>query len=251
MDILGTLLVLASFIGLIVFFILGIISLVKKNGKAKIRFISMAGAFVLMIVGFIMLGSSDTGSTTTTSEPAKEEKVEKKETPEEKAERELKEKAAAEEKAKQKAEEKAKAEEEAKAKAEAEKKAKEKAEAEAKAKAEAKKKAKAEKKANAPTIPYAQLKKNPNKHKGEYVKYKGQIVQITEDNDYTNIRLAVTQSSYGYSYDDIVFIEYDGTTDFVEEDVITVYGEIYGDYSYTSQAGWEISIPGLLAEEIE
>ncbi|MBR8646364.1 hypothetical protein KEH51_29255 [[Brevibacterium] frigoritolerans] len=83
------------------------------------------------------------------------------------------------------------------------------------------------------------------------MKYTGQIVQILEGDGSTNIRLAVSKDSYGWSYDDIIYIEYDGTTDFVDEDVVTVYGEIYGDYSYTSQAGYEIHLPGMIAESVE
>ena len=52
-------------------------------------------------------------------------------------------------------------------------------------------------------------------------------------------------------FNDIIFVEYAGLTEFVEDDVVTVYGEIYGTYSYTSQAGWEISLPGLIADSIE
>lgn len=50
---------------------------------------------------------------------------------------------------------------------------------------------------------------------------------------------------------DIIYIEYDDYTDFVEDDHITVYGEIYGDYSYESQAGWTITVPAIIADFIE
>ena len=42
----------------------------------------------------------------------------------------------------------------------------------------------------------------------------------------------VTKKSYGYNPNDIIFIEYDGTTEYVDEDVITVYGEMNGEHSY-------------------
>lgn len=250
-----------------------------------VSLVAMIAGFILFGVF-----SPDTEVASTESSKPKEE-VKKEETPEEKADREAKEKAKAEQKEKEKAEKRAKEEaekkanEEEKAKAAAEKKAKEeaaakkkkeeaerkakeeaekkaKAEAEAKAKAEAEKKAKEEaerkakeeaaaKKANAQPIEYAKLKKNPDRYAGEYVKYTGEIIQIMEGDNITQIRLAVTKSSYGYDFNDIVFVEYIGLTDFVEEDVITVYGTIYGEFSYTSQAGWEIALPGMLAESIE
>ena len=120
----------------------------------------------------------------------------------------------------------------------------------AKAEEKAKKEAE-EKKANAQPIKYAQFKKNPDRHTGEYVKYEGQIIQIMEGDDLTQIRLAVTQDSFGWNSNDLIFVEYDGLTDFVEEDVVTIYGEVYGSYNYESQAGWDITLPAVLADTIE
>ncbi|MGM9957058.1 MAG: hypothetical protein ACI35J_14475 [Peribacillus sp.] len=246
MQVLGGILFFCSFISIFVFIILGIVALLKKNGKAKSRFIGVGGSFIVAIISFIIIGASGESEETTTDKekPAQEQKTEKAETPEEKAEREAKEKAIVEEKAKQAAEEKAKDEAEAKKKAEAEKKAKE--EAEKKAKEEV-----AAKKANAKPIEYNRLKKNPDKMIGEYTKYTGEVIQIQEEEDFTAIRLAVTKTSYGYDPNDIIMVMYAGTTDYIEDDVITVYGTISGEYSYTSQAGWEISIPSMLAEEFE
>jgi flagellar biosynthesis GTPase FlhF len=258
MDTVGGIILFVSIIAFWVFLVMGVIAVIKKSGKGKTNFKRMGMAFGASVLGMILIGIfADTDSETASGneKPAKQEEVKKEETPEEKAAREQKEKEESEAKAKAEAEKKAKEEAEAKAKAEkeaAEKKAKE--EAEAKAKAEAEQKAKEEaaaKKANAKTIEYAQLKKNPDRHAGEYVKYTGEIIQILEGDDITNIRLAVTKDSYGYDFNDLIFIEYPGYTDYVEGDIITVYGEIYGGYSYTSQAGWEITLPGLVADSFE
>ncbi|PLR73520.1 hypothetical protein [Bacillus sp. UMB0728] len=107
------------------------------------------------------------------------------------------------------------------------------------------------KKGEATTIDFKQLEKNPDRYTGEYVKYTGEIVQILEGNDTTNIRLAVTKTSYGYNPGEIVFIEYEGYTDFVDGDIVTIYGEVYGKYSYESQAGYNISLPGIVADIVE
>ncbi|WP_226644449.1 hypothetical protein [Mesobacillus subterraneus] len=242
MDNLGLIVFLVGFVGIGVFLILGFISAVRKAGKAKTNFKKAGISLAVSIVGFIIFGIfSDT-------EPTKEVAGEVKDT----ATKEVAKKEMTEAEKKEEAEAKAKAEAEAKAKAEAEAKAKE--EAEAKAKAEAEQKAKEEaaaKKANAQTIPYAQLKKNPDRHAGEYVKYTGEIVQIMEGDNITNIRLAVTKDSYGYDINDIIFVEYTGYTEYVDGDIITVYGEISGSYSYTSQAGWEITLPGMFADSFE
>ncbi|MET3507013.1 hypothetical protein [Halalkalibacter oceani] len=108
-----------------------------------------------------------------------------------------------------------------------------------------------QKKSIAEEISFAHLNKNPDRYAGEYVKYTGEIVQIQEGDGWTIIRLAVTESSYGYDFNDIVWVEYEGYTDFIDEDIVTVYGTIMGSHSYTSQAGWEITVPALLADIIE
>ncbi|GAK43483.1 hypothetical protein TCA2_5981 [Paenibacillus sp. TCA20] len=259
MEDFSAILLFVALIAMVVFLVLSLVSKIKKDGKAKRKLIYAGGSFVVMIISFIIFGSVTTGTTTTTADPAPAKEQPKVETaklsPEEEAaikeeaEAAAKAKAAEEAKAKAEAEEKAKAEAAAKAKEEAEANAK--AEAEAKAAAEAEAKAKAEKKANAQTIEYPHLSKNPDRYAGEYVTYTGEIVQILESGEYTNIRLAVTQNEWGYDYNDLVFVEYEGLTDFVDGDVVTVYGEIYGAYSYTSQAGWEITLPGLVADTVE
>lgn len=40
-------------------------------------------------------------------------------------------------------------------------------------------------------------------------------------------------------------------TDVVDGDIVRVYGEITGEFSYTSVAGWEITIPSMRAEWVE
>ncbi|PFR28437.1 hypothetical protein COK20_30855, partial [Bacillus cereus] len=87
-------------------------------------------------------------------------------------------------------------------------------------------------------------------HKDELVKYTGEIVQIIESGGSTDIRLAVTKRSYGYNTNDIVYVTFDKPTEFVEKDIVTVTGNIEGSYSYTSQAGWNISVPLMKAIDI-
>lgn len=100
-------------------------------------------------------------------------------------------------------------------------------------------------------IRFAELNKNPEKHAETYVKYQGEILQIMEDESSSIIRLAVTKESYGYNFNDVVYITYAGTTEFVDEDIVTVYGTIMGSYTYESQAGYNISLPHIKAEIIE
>lgn len=236
---------------------------IKKG--LKIFGITFGVLFAIIIIGAIVDISNDDEQAL---EKAKTEEIElankeKKEAEAKvKAEKEAKEKAEAEvkkaeAKAKKELEDKAKKEAKAKADAEAEAKAyaEKKAKAIAKAKKESEAKAKAQeeinaKKVNAQTIPYEQLKKNPDRYTGEYVTYTGEIIQIMEGDGRSQIRLSVTKESYGYSVNDIVFVEYAGYTDFVDGNIVKIYGEVYGSYTYTSQAGYEISLAGIIADEV-
>ncbi|HFK1499682.1 tcdA-E operon negative regulator [Bacillus sp. UMTAT18] len=118
-------------------------------------------------------------------------------------------------------------------------------------KEEADKKSREKQKQEAKQIRYAELKKNPDKFKMEFVKYQGEILQIMESGSSTVIRLAVTKEAYGYNFNDIVYVTYDGTTQFVDKDVVTVYGRVMGSHTYESTAGYQITLPHIEAQIIE
>lgn len=103
-------------------------------------------------------------------------------------------------------------------------------------------------------IDYQQLLKNPEKYKGEWHYFKGKILQIMESGSgsfaTTEIRLGVTNKGYGI-YDDVVYITYKGETSFVVDNMIHAWGKTTGSYCYTSQAGWEICVPGLDGELLQ
>lgn len=220
--------------------VIGAINLVKRDKAKAIKSFKNSGISVVVAIA-TFIGFGVTYESEEIVEPVQNTVVVNADEPEEEVKKAAEDKAAAEQKAKEEAEAKLKAEEEARIKAEQEEKARQEQLA-----AE-----QAAKKASARTIDYAHLKKNPDRYKGEYVKYTGEIIQILEGNNITNIRLAVTKTAYGYDFNDVIFIEYDGYTDYVDGDIITMYGEVYGTYSYESQAGFNISLPGVIAKEFE
>ncbi|WP_102335522.1 DUF2909 domain-containing protein [Salimicrobium jeotgali] len=81
-----------------------------------------------------------------------------------------------------------------------------------------------EKKKKAVTIPYKELDKNLEPHVGKYVTYTGKIWDISESDNVTEMELEVTKSDWGYN--DIIYVYYEGTTEFLEDDIVTVYGEL-------------------------
>ena len=101
-------------------------------------------------------------------------------------------------------------------------------------------------KKNCTAIDYAQLTKNSDKYFGNRTVVSGTVLQITEKDDGGIIRLATKDS-----YDDVVAVFYSGTNDVVDGDQITVYGYVYKDYTYKSQANMQITIPCIDAKYIE
>lgn len=124
---------LLSFIGFVIFIILGFVSKFKKNGKAKKNFIITGVCFVIMIISFASIPTPDDGAEqaianvdSENGENQKEDvKADKQEDESQKNELADEEKTAqAEQEVKEKAEQKAKDEAVAKAKSEEEAKAK-------------------------------------------------------------------------------------------------------------------------------
>lgn len=99
---------------------------------------------------------------------------------------------------------------------------------------------------------YKVLKKNPDNHIGENVKYTGEVIEIQESGETTFMRIAVTDMGYGiWDFNDVIAVNFNNTTDIVEDDISRIYGKVTGSFSYTSVAGWEITIPEIDAEYLE
>ncbi|MGJ8729322.1 hypothetical protein ACRW9N_02520 [Listeria aquatica] len=104
-------------------------------------------------------------------------------------------------------------------------------------------------KENANSISFQMLNKNADKYVGEPYYIKGKVIQAIEDGGTTLLRVDMTQNEYG-NWDNTVAIIYNGTTDAVEDNIIEVYGTIYGNYDYKSTIGADLTIPGIDADNI-
>lgn len=91
-------------------------------------------------------------------------------------------------------------------------------------------------------ITYAHLKKNADKYLGKPWMCTGRILQIFEKGGETTARIGI--GAYG---SDPIWIYGKFATDFIEKDRLAVIGYLNGDYSYVSQAGWNITIPSMVA----
>lgn len=102
------------------------------------------------------------------------------------------------------------------------------------------------------SISYDSLARDPDTYEGEKVKFYGRIVQVQEESGFVAMRINVTNSGYGY-YDDTVLVRYlykDNESKFLEDDMVTFYGEADGLCSYTSVMGAQITIPEVYAKYI-
>lgn len=164
------------------------------------------------------------------------------------------EKAAAEAEAKRKEQEKKKAEEEKKAAEEkAAKEAEEKAAAEKEKKEaeEAERKAAEEEKASYDTgITYENLARNPDTYMLEKVKFYGKIIQVIKGEDVSQFRFAIDDN-----YDQVILIEISedqlSNNRLLEDDYITIRGVSYGEYTYSSAIGGEITVPAVVVDSFE
>lgn len=98
-------------------------------------------------------------------------------------------------------------------------------------------------------ISFKELDKNADKYIGIRVTFQGKIVQIVERRGNTDIRMDVKKSEY--FWDDTIYVQYSGTTDALEDDIIQIWGEIKGNYTYDTIAGWKITLPLVQAKYIQ
>ena len=114
--------------------------------------------------------------------------------------------------------------------------------------AEKKKQAEKKKKGYDTGITYDQLARTPDKYEGEKIKFKGEVLQVMEEDGTVTIRLAVNGN-----YDDVIIGGYDSDlvdSRVLEGDTITIYGESGGLYSYDAVLGNSVTIPLIYIDKI-
>lgn len=125
--------------------------------------------------------------------------------------------------------------------------------ADAKAEKEKAKKAKKDYIASCKTYKYKDIARNPDKYYGKRAKFKGEVVQVIEGYFNTTLRVDVTKGKYGI-YTDTMYVVYtpQSTTEnrILEDDIITIYGELAGIETYETVMGAKVSIPRIDAEYI-
>ena len=108
-------------------------------------------------------------------------------------------------------------------------------------------------KAQSSTIPYDDLIRETEKYIGEIVHYTGKVVQVQESRSNLSLRVNVTEGNFGF-YEDTLWVNYsleEGERRIIEDDLISLWGEIKGRKTYTAVLGNRITIPEVNARKIE
>lgn len=128
-------------------------------------------------------------------------------------------------------------------------KTKEAAAQEAKEKKKKEEKEKKEKKGYDTGITYNELARTPEDYKSEKVKFKGKVLQVVEDDDEIQIRLAIDSD-----YDKVILCGYSPdivSSRILKDDIITIYAISLGLTSYKSTLGGNITIPTVWIEKVD
>lgn len=118
---------------------------------------------------------------------------------------------------------------------------------------EAEKKRKAEEKAEKEKyntgITYNQLNRNPDDYVGEYVKFSGEVIQVSEGL-FSNVWRLNVNGNYNQTLYLTVPSSLTTNNRVVEDDWVTIYGVSEGIETYTTIFGASVSIPSVSVDKI-
>ena len=92
---------------------------------------------------------------------------------------------------------------------------------------------------------FKELSEDKDAMKGDMLTFTGEVIQIKDN----LCRFNVQKRTWGYS--ETVLFTFKGEPTFKEKDIIQVWGESDGMYTYTSAIGAEVTVPKLEASYIE
>lgn len=103
---------------------------------------------------------------------------------------------------------------------------------------------------------YDEIARNPGSYKGNKAVFTGEVIQVQQQSLYGImcyvLRVDVTKTSYGYT--DTIYVTYYADEDdarILEDDIITMYGELEGEKTYKTVLGASVTIPSFSAEYID
>ncbi len=104
----------------------------------------------------------------------------------------------------------------------------------------------------AETYSYKGLERNPDGYKGKIAVFKGKVIQVSESG-FNNVVYRVNIADSQGEWADTIYVSYirsEGEARILEDDIITIYGELNGVTTYQSVLGGNITIPSIKARYI-
>lgn len=101
------------------------------------------------------------------------------------------------------------------------------------------------------TVSYEELFRNSDKYKGQFVRLKGQVIQVLGDPGNWNLRVNVTPNGsepYVYYVDTVYVFSYSNER-VIDKDIIEFTAQANGVYTYQSTFGSDVTIPSLTTFE--
>ena len=95
---------------------------------------------------------------------------------------------------------------------------------------------------------YSEYARNPDTHEGESIEFSGKVIQVIENSNSSQYRVAI-----GGDSDCVFFVEYarpEGSSRILKDDQVTVRGKSVGTVTYESTMGGQITIPACIADEM-
>ena len=98
-------------------------------------------------------------------------------------------------------------------------------------------------------VSYNDLARNPDDYTGKSLTYSGKVIQVIEDDESVQHRIAVNGD-----YDTVIFVEYPKNmvaSRILDDDWVNIYGRFVGLITYEATSGASITIPGIYLDRIE
>jgi len=101
------------------------------------------------------------------------------------------------------------------------------------------------------TYTYDEIARNPDTYKGKPSRFTGKVKQVIESGKNITLRISIGE----YYLTDIIWVDYiksnENETRILDDDMVTVFGDLNGLKSYKATLGNTITIPWLKAYYIE
>ena len=106
---------------------------------------------------------------------------------------------------------------------------------------------------------FSEIARAPGQYKGKQAKFTGEVIQVQQEmllgKIYYVLRVNITKTgSYYTYYTDTIYVTYTASEDdprILEDDIVTMYGELQGEKTYTTVMGASMTIPYFSAEYID